>query len=126
MARQNRKFTPRLRTTRPLGAPLTTNAPPMQPHSPPTLRDQQWIIEPPLSSRLYQKSGIGMMQVMAAFVYAMRDFVLSLLSMSLSPAKTGLKIKFVMSRTSLLEVSFLIRSGGELLIHLRIFRISGD
>ena len=62
MARQNRKFTPRLRTTRPLGAPLTTNAPPMQPHSPPIFRDQQWIIEPPLSSRLYQKSGIGLMQ----------------------------------------------------------------
>ena len=36
-----------------------TNAPPMQPHSPPILRDQQWIIEPPLSSRLYQKAVLG-------------------------------------------------------------------
>ena len=61
MARQNRKFTPRVRTTRPLGTSLTTNAPPMQPHPAPILRDGQWFIEPPLSSRLYQKSGIGMM-----------------------------------------------------------------
>ena len=62
MARQNRKFTPRQRTTRPLGAPLTTNLPPAQPLSPPFLKDGEWYIEPPLSSRLYQKSAIGYMQ----------------------------------------------------------------
>ncbi|MDA8690418.1 hypothetical protein N9M86_04985 [Euryarchaeota archaeon] len=61
MARQNRKFTPRQRTTRPLGSPLTTNLPPAQPLAPPYQKDGEWYIEPPLSSRLYQKSAIGYM-----------------------------------------------------------------
>ncbi len=62
MARQNRKFTPRQRTTRPLGESLTSNQPPAQPLQAPSLRSDGWYIEPPLSSRLYQKSGLGMMQ----------------------------------------------------------------
>ena len=62
MARQNRKFTPRQRTTRPLGVSLTTNLAPSQALLPPTMRDGSWFIEPPLSSRLYQKSGLGKMQ----------------------------------------------------------------
>mgnify|MGYP006154356453 CR=1 FL=1 len=62
MARQNRKFTPRQRTTRPLGTPLTSNLPPAQALHPPTMRNGNWFIDPPLSSRLYQKSGLGMMQ----------------------------------------------------------------
>ena len=62
MVRQNRKFTPRQRTTRPLGIPLTSNQPPAQPLNPPIKRQDGWFIEPPLSSRLYQKSGLGMMQ----------------------------------------------------------------
>jgi len=62
MARQNRKFTPRQRTTRPLGTPLTSNLPPVQPLDPPLMKDGEWYIAPPLSSRLYQKSAIGLMQ----------------------------------------------------------------
>ena len=62
MARQNRKFTPRQRTTRPLGIPLTINQPPSQSLLPPSSRDGSWYIDPPLSSRLYQKSGLGKMQ----------------------------------------------------------------
>ena len=62
MARQNRKFTPRQRTTRPLGASLTSNQPPAQPLQAPINRDGVWFLEPPLSSRLYQKSGLGKMQ----------------------------------------------------------------
>tara|TARA_Y100000766_G_scaffold283863_1_gene300692 strand:- start:20325 stop:21437 length:1113 start_codon:yes stop_codon:yes gene_type:complete len=62
MARQNRKFTPRQRTTRPLGVSLTSNQPPVQPLQPPSYRNGDWFIDPPLASRLYQKSGIGKMQ----------------------------------------------------------------
>ena len=61
MARQNRKFTPRQRTTRPLGISLTSNQPPSESLQPPSNRDGGWFIEPPLSSRLYQKSGLGKM-----------------------------------------------------------------
>ena len=62
MARQNRKFTPRQRTNRPLGSPLTSNLPPAQPLAPPVFVDGNWHILPPLSSRLYQKSAIGLMK----------------------------------------------------------------
>ena len=59
MARQARKFTPRQRTKRPLGVSITSNAPPKIPHASPVWTESGWYLEPPLSSRLYQKSGIG-------------------------------------------------------------------
>jgi hypothetical protein len=59
MARHTRKFTPRQRTKRPLGVSMTSNAPPKIPHSPPVLTDLGWHLSAPLSSRLFQKSGIG-------------------------------------------------------------------
>lgn len=60
MARQNRKFTPRQRSSRPLGQSLSDNQAPSTPHSPPVPRNDKWYIEPPLSIRLHQKSGLGL------------------------------------------------------------------
>ena len=59
MARHARKFTPRQRTKRPLGVSITSNAAPKIPHSKPQPHELGWLISPPLSARLYQKSGLG-------------------------------------------------------------------
>ncbi len=61
MARQSRKFKPRHRTRRTLGESITSNSAPKIPHEKPTPHDSGWIIRPPLSSRLYQKSGLGIL-----------------------------------------------------------------
>ena len=61
MARQSRKFKPRHRTRRTLGESITSNSAPKIPHEKPTPHDSGWIIKPPLSSRLYQKSGLGIL-----------------------------------------------------------------
>ncbi|MBT61066.1 MAG: hypothetical protein CMA63_05895 [Euryarchaeota archaeon] len=60
MARQNRKFIPRQRSTRPIGQSLSDNQAPSVPHSPPVAIDGHWYIEAPLSVRLHQKSGLGL------------------------------------------------------------------
>jgi hypothetical protein len=59
MGRHTRTFTPRSRTTRPLGVPLTPNQSPTSPLSPPSWKDTAWYIDAPLASRLHQKSAIG-------------------------------------------------------------------
>ena len=59
MGRHKRTFTPRVRTTRPLGVPLSPNKAPAVPLAPPVLKDGKWYIEAPLSSRLHQKSALG-------------------------------------------------------------------
>ena len=59
MARHARKFTPRQRTKRPLGISITSNAAPKAPHDKPIMHESGWLIKPPLSARLFQKSGLG-------------------------------------------------------------------
>ena len=59
MARHARKFTPRQRTKRPLGVSITSNEAPKIPHDKPKPHESGWLVSPPLSARLYQKSGLG-------------------------------------------------------------------
>lgn len=59
MARHARKFTPRQRTKRPLGVSITSNEAPKIPHDKPKPHELGWLVSPPLSARLYQKSGLG-------------------------------------------------------------------
>ena len=59
MAGRERKFAPRLRTTRPLGETLTTNTPPAQPLPSPVARDGFWYLPAPLAQRLHEKSALG-------------------------------------------------------------------
>jgi len=61
MARHARKFTPRQRTKRPLGVSITSNAAPKIPHDKPISHETGWLISPPLSARLFQKSGLGIL-----------------------------------------------------------------
>lgn len=59
MGRHKREFTPRVRTTRPLGVVQTPNKAPSTPLAPPQKKDGEWFIEAPLAARLYQKSALG-------------------------------------------------------------------
>lgn len=59
MAGRERKYTPRARTTRPIGEARTSNAPPNQPLQPPVNRNGLWFIPEPLSHRLHDKSALG-------------------------------------------------------------------
>lgn len=59
MGGRERKFAPRLRTTRPLGETLTTNTPPSQPLPVPEKRDGAWYLPAPLAQRLHEKSALG-------------------------------------------------------------------
>tara|TARA_B100000767_G_scaffold260395_1_gene271031 strand:+ start:2610 stop:3743 length:1134 start_codon:yes stop_codon:yes gene_type:complete len=59
MGRHKRTFTPRVRTTRPLGISLSPNQAPSVPLDPPIKKEDSWYIEPPLASRLHQKSALG-------------------------------------------------------------------
>ena len=59
MGRQKRTFTPRVRTTRPLGVPITPNQAPGVPLEAPFEKDGHWCIPAPLASRLHQKSALG-------------------------------------------------------------------
>lgn len=61
MAGRQRKYTPRVRTQRPLGASMTTNTPPAQPIPEPTKVNDGWYVPAPLSQRLYEKSALGLM-----------------------------------------------------------------
>ena len=61
MARHSRKFKPRHRTKRELGESITSNSPPKIAHEKPIAHESGWMIKPPLSSRLYQKSGLGIL-----------------------------------------------------------------
>ncbi len=61
MARHSRKFKPRQRTKRTLGESITSNSPPKIAHEKPIPHEVGWMIKPPLSLRLYQKSGLGIM-----------------------------------------------------------------
>jgi len=61
MTRHSRKFKPRQRTKRTLGESITSNSAPKIPHESPTAHESGWNIKPPLSSRLYQKSGLGVL-----------------------------------------------------------------
>jgi len=59
MGRGERTYTPRVRTTRPLGSSLSANAPPAKPHPRPTAMDGLWYLPSPLAQRLHQKSALG-------------------------------------------------------------------
>jgi hypothetical protein len=59
MTGRQRNYTPRVRTTRPLGAPRTPNAPPGSTLPEPVPMDGQWYLPPPLSQRLHEKSALG-------------------------------------------------------------------
>lgn len=59
MAGRERNYTPRARTTRPIGEPRTSNTPPGIPLEPPTEMDGFWFISEPLSHRLHEKSALG-------------------------------------------------------------------
>ena len=59
MARGERTYTPRVRTTRPLGSSLSANAPPSKPHPCPVAMDGLWYLPSPLAQRLHQKSALG-------------------------------------------------------------------
>ena len=59
MGDQSRKFTPRQRNRRPLGQSSSKNQAPTNPHPAPVKRGDYWYVAAPLSSRLYQKSGLG-------------------------------------------------------------------
>lgn len=59
MAGRERNYTPRARTTRPIGEPRTPNAPPGKPLQAPVARGNFWFIEEPLSHRLHEKSALG-------------------------------------------------------------------
>ena len=59
MAGRERKYTPRARTSRPIGEPRTSNAPPGQPLEPPIPIDGLWFIAEPLAHRLHEKSALG-------------------------------------------------------------------
>ena len=58
MVRQRRKFKPRARTSRPLDLEHTGHDD-SQRIQPPTSHDGFWKIEPPLATRLYEKSALG-------------------------------------------------------------------
>ena len=59
MAGRERKYTPRVRTQRPLSVSRTTNEPPSKPLPAPVERDGFWFLPAPLSQRLHEKSGLG-------------------------------------------------------------------
>lgn len=59
MTGRQRNYTPRIRSTRPLGGPRTPNAPPAAQLPEPVLRDDLWYLPPPLSQRLHEKSALG-------------------------------------------------------------------
>ena len=59
MTGRQRNYTPRVRTTRPLGTPLTPNAPPASQLPEPVALDGQWYLPPPLAQRLHEKSALG-------------------------------------------------------------------
>ena len=59
MAGRERTYTPRVRTSRPIGAGRTENEAPSTPLAPPKARDDAWYIPAPLSQRLHDKSALG-------------------------------------------------------------------
>lgn len=59
MGGRERKYTPRVRSTRPIGEPRTANAPPGQALEAPVHRAGFWFVSEPLSQRLHQKSALG-------------------------------------------------------------------
>lgn len=58
MVRQRRKFKPRVRTTRPLDLE-NVGSDEEQKIQPPTTHGEMWKIEPPLATRLFEKSALG-------------------------------------------------------------------
>ena len=61
MGRQSRKYVPRARTKRPLGLQNDTSQSPSKPHPAPTKKGEKWFLPNPLASRLFQKSGLGLL-----------------------------------------------------------------
>lgn len=60
MARQSRKFNPRVRTKRPIGLVDDDDQSPSSPHPMPQEMGSRWFLPNPLGARLHQKSGIGL------------------------------------------------------------------
>lgn len=59
MAGRERKYAPRVRTTRPVGVGRTQNEPPSQSLPAPSAHGSAWYLPAPLSQRLHEKSAIG-------------------------------------------------------------------
>ena len=60
MAGRERKYTPRTRSSRPLGPSRSSNKAPSTPLSPPTLHETgMWHLPNPLAQRLHEKSALG-------------------------------------------------------------------
>lgn len=59
MARQNRRYKPRVRSTRPIGPDVVKELPGKKPFQRPTFDGKNWTLKPPLATRLFEKSAIG-------------------------------------------------------------------
>ena len=59
MAGRDRKYTPRVRSRRPLGEPRSSNSPPAKPLPAPKQKEGLWYIPSPLAQRLHEKSALG-------------------------------------------------------------------
>jgi len=62
MGGKKRQFTPRIRPKRSLFENRTPNSPPQTRLNPPKQFEHRWELDLPLAQRLYQKSGIGMLE----------------------------------------------------------------
>ncbi len=59
MAGRERKYTPRVRSNRPLGPSRSSNKAPTTPLPAPTFQDGMWHLPNPLAQRLHEKSALG-------------------------------------------------------------------
>ena len=59
MVRQQRRYKPRVRTTRPIGPDVVKESPDRKPLQRPSFDGKDWTLQPPLATRLFEKSAIG-------------------------------------------------------------------
>ena len=59
MVRQQRRYKPRVRSTRPIGPDVVKELPGKKPFQRPTFDGKNWTLKPPLATRLFEKSAIG-------------------------------------------------------------------
>lgn len=59
MVRQQRRYKPRVRTTRPIGPEVVRELSNKKPFQRPSFDGENWTLQPPLATRLFEKSAIG-------------------------------------------------------------------
>ena len=59
MVRQLRRYKPRVRTTRPIGPDVVPELSDRKPFQRPSFDGENWTLQPPLATRLFEKSAIG-------------------------------------------------------------------